>query len=781
MRSWFHRAAAALSFLVPLAVYVRTHTPTVPFWDSGEFIAVSEILGIPHPPGMPFYVLLGRAALLPRLASAPVTLNILAGVAAAITCLFIYLITTHIARRIVEERPAAGPRAAAVAGSVGPGIPLAGLAAALLVAFSYTFWFNAIEAEVYSLAGMIAALGLWVALVWRDKAPEAGSSRLLLLIGYLVALAVGIHLGVALIAPGVAAFVLLVRPRVLTSGRFWGALAVLAVVGVSVHLYLLIRASLNPPINEADPSTFERLWLVLTRDQYKPPTPLLRRAPVGFQLNEMFGQYLWQQYLMGGRGFVRMLLGLVPFALAALGAVVHTRREQKSFALTAITIFFTSLFLVFYLNFTDREVRSRDYFFTMSFQFIPIWFGLGLVALGSEAGARLRRRQLATAAAGGVGLAVAIAVCVHGFANHDRSRYYFARDLAHNFLIGLPRDAILFTNGDNDTFPLWYAQHVEKERPDVSVVNLSLLNTPWYLKELRDGETGPAVPVRMTDTEIDRLAPVYDRSGRPLSVADQGVLAIVGANNWKRPVYGAMTVPEANWRRLGFEGRVVVEGINLQFLRDRTERQCDAGRTMSLLDGVYRYRGIIGPDGDRLRKLEVDPETEGLVQNYGAAFYGAAIEYVRDDSLEAAAHAFRRALVFAPDVPQVHIGLAAMYLEMNRLNDAEQAIADAMMRWPRMGELFKLRGDLFGLREDLDSAAESYRRAIEMNRDFREPYILLHHIYRRQGRIEDARRTLRDLLAVRPQDESAQRYLAEMERMAAPETTRIPFGTSVSP
>jgi tetratricopeptide (TPR) repeat protein len=769
MRQWLHRAAAALSFVVPLAMYVKTHTPTVPFWDSGEFIAVSAVLGIPHPPGMPFYVLLGRVALLPGLAPPAATLNVLAGIAAAVTCLFIYLITVRLAHGISDGRWADPSSRAPLFRGAPPAfaIPLIGLGAAFVAAFSYTFWFNAIEAEVYSLAGMISALGIWAALLWRDRADDPGVSRVLLLVAYLVALAVGIHLSVALIVPGIFLFVLLVRPRTLGSAKLWTWALALAVLGVSVHLYLFIRAHHHPAINEADPSTLHRLWLMLSRDQYKPPTPFVRRAALGYQFDEMFWQYLRAQYVAGGRGILGVALGSLPFLAALAGAVLHWRRDRKGFWLMATTLFLTSIYLVFYLNFTDHEVRARDYFFFLAFQFLPIWFALGLFALAREAAARLPSRgSLGRAATGGVcllGIVYAFSMAVHGMPAHDRSGYYFARDLAHNLLTGLPKNTILFTNGDNDTFPLWYAQFVENERQDIRIVNLSLLNTPWYMKQARDGHPQPAVPVNMSDVEIDALRPTFDRGGRPLGVADQGVYAILTANNWKRPVYAAMTVPESYWSRLGFSGRLKVEGVNLKIEPARVSPSCDAHLTVDLLDHTYQYRGILTPEGKRSARLAVDPETEGLVQNYGASYYAAGRAFVETDSLEAAAHAFKRATIFAPDVAVVHQELAAMYLETFRLAQAEEVIGSAMMRWPRLPELYKLRGDLFGLREDLDGAAESYRKAIELNRDFRAPYVLLYHIYVKQGRPADAGKIIEDFLAGHPQDAGAKDLLAKLD------------------
>jgi tetratricopeptide (TPR) repeat protein len=503
---------------------------------------------------------------------------------------------------------------------------------------------------------------------------------------------------------------------------------------------------------------------MLSRDQYQPPSPFVRRAPLGFQLDDMFFRYLLEQYSVGGPGFLGRLLRAAPLLAAAMGGLWQWRRDRRGFVLVGTTLFFTSLFLVFYLNFTMQEVRPRDYFFSMAFQFLPIWAGLGLAELGLLLASSMRRfRPLAAVAPPLLGVVFALFVGWHGFASHDRSRHTFARDLAHNSLVALPRSSILFTNGDNDTFPLWYAQLVEKQRQDVRVVNLALLNTPWYLKQLRDGYPEPAVPLRLTDAEIDAMRPRMAEGIGPLSVADQAVYEILAANAWQRPVYAAMTVPENHWRRIGLGDRQVIEGITLRFSRDKVERRCDAERTMTVMDQLYRYGGIVGEGGARARRLDVDPDTEGLVQNYGAAYYAAGLEFTAVDSLEAAARAFERANVFAPDIPRVPTALAAMYLETMKLAQAEAVLMDALARWPKSPDLNKLQGDLYGLRDDLARALAQYRRTIELDPNYREAYLLSYHILKRQGLTGEAVAVLRDLLTVMPGDETARRYLSELE------------------
>ena len=176
-------------FLFTAAVYFTTLTPTVPFWDSGEFIAVSYILGIPHPPGTPFYVMLGRIATMIPIASIAQRVNGLSALASALAVLITYLVCLRLIRLAQgPERRPTDEWIAVVGAATG----------ALLLAFSDNFWENSIEAEVYSMMSLAQILVFWLWLRWweaHEKRPTVGP---LLVAVYVMWLCVGLHLGVGM-------------------------------------------------------------------------------------------------------------------------------------------------------------------------------------------------------------------------------------------------------------------------------------------------------------------------------------------------------------------------------------------------------------------------------------------------------------------------------------------------------------------------------------------------------------------------------------------------------
>ena len=313
-------AIALAVFAFALIMYALTVQNTVPFWDAGEFIATSHVLGIPHPPGTPLYVLIGRLCALIPIGSIATRVNFLSSVASALAVLLTYLIIVKLICAMWKP----GSRSENWVGYVG------GVVGAVFMAFSTSFWDSAVEAEVYNISSAGMLLCIWMGLRWRERLDEDKSYMPLLFIAYIGFLAIGIHLGTLLAVPPLVLFVLLVRCRpivvvsyvwlmialaflglgfrvvgmaalaflvvfIILAGTmrsfmwrnlsFTGVAVALAVLGVSVHLYLLIRAGLNPPINEADPSNLDALLKVLTRDQYKPPSPFDRRADFLYQLN----------------------------------------------------------------------------------------------------------------------------------------------------------------------------------------------------------------------------------------------------------------------------------------------------------------------------------------------------------------------------------------------------------------------------------------------------------------------------------------------------------------
>jgi hypothetical protein len=403
---------------------------------------------------------------------------------------------------------------------------LAGAAAAVLVsATAFTVWNQSnVNEKVYTVSLLTIALLSWMAFRWQENLGKGKDDNLLVLIVFILALSVGNHLMAFLAAPAIGLFILYVRPQTLLNWRLYPAAVAAAILGISIHLVLPLRAGLDPIINEAAPTcpdlgsalsaivTYGKAGCValseaLNRTQYDKPPLIPRQAPLGSQITNYLQYFDWQwARSLDGTNTVFAMLRL-PFTmlftgLGVWGAFEHFRRDRASFVYVLALFGTLSAALIYYLNFkygyslqapvSDRdlhEVRERDYFFVVSFSVWGLWAGIGIATLWKEA-----REELGTSLAKASPiLGLALIPLVANWSWASRAQDYSARDWAYNLLMSVEPYAILFTNGDNDTFPLWYLQEVEDTRKDVTVIVTSYLNTAWYTKQIRD-LTAPCPP-----------------------------------------------------------------------------------------------------------------------------------------------------------------------------------------------------------------------------------------------------------------------------------------------
>jgi hypothetical protein len=215
---------------------------------------------------------------------------------------------------------------------------------------------------------------------------------------------------------------------------------------------------------------------------------------------------------------------LLPFLLGIAGLFYQLNRDNKNWSIILLLFAMTGIAIVFYLNQYPNQPRERDYAYAGSFYFYSVWIGLGVLAL-YEGFARLTGEKIAAPLAGLLSLlAVPVLMAEENRDDHDRSGRYLGRDVAFNYLESCAHNAILFTNGDNDTFPLWYAQEVEGKRTDVRVCNLMLLNTDWYIDQMKTKvyESDPlpvTLPVKKYYDGINNQVFIIEKTKDPVDIS----------------------------------------------------------------------------------------------------------------------------------------------------------------------------------------------------------------------------------------------------------------------
>lgn len=192
----------------------------------------------------------------------------------------------------------------------------------------------------------------------------------------------------------------------------------------------------------------------------------------------------------------RNQLYFLPFLLGILGLLYHAKRNQDDAIVVGVFFFFTGLAVQLYINNTPIQPRERDYAYVSTYPF-AIWIGLGVIFVADLIGRAVKKGAVAAVLASVICLlAVPVVMAQQEWDDHDRSLKTLARDHAYNMLSSCDSNAILITNGDNDTYPLWYLQEVEGFRTDVRIVNVNLLGTDWMNDQLRyKVNDAPAIPV----------------------------------------------------------------------------------------------------------------------------------------------------------------------------------------------------------------------------------------------------------------------------------------------
>ena len=650
-------------------VYILTMEASGSFWDCGEFVSSAYKLQIPHPPGAPLFVMMGRFFIIlfgdnPNTAARAV--NFMSALLSGLTILFLFWSITHFARKMVQKTAEA-----LTSGQIFT-IMAAGAVGALAYTFCDSFWYSAVEGEVYGSSSFFTALVFWAILKWEDVSDQPEADRWIIFIFYMMGLSIGVHLLNLLTIPAIVMVYYFKRYKATAWGSvlaffigclitgliqkfviqytikgaawfdiqfvnslglpfftgfafFFILLAALLVVGLryavrkkyyflkigiwsiafmligySTYFTTMIRSSADPAVDMFNVDNPVTLVGYLSRDQYgdwpivygpdfqdRPQrtegseqyikgadkylvggkssgqdwnnTPSSHFFPrmwdngtdrgqpdvyksfgniaegdqptmgnnmryfVAYQTYWMYLRYFFwnfsgKQNDLQGFGNIRdgnAITGIplidnflygdqskmpdsihtknksynrmyaLPFILGMIGLFFQYKRNRKDFIINGLLFFFTGMAVVIYLNQAGQQPRERDYAYVGSFYAFAIWIGLGVIWVKEMFEKVLKSPMANYASAGLCLLAVPVLMGNQEWDDHDRSKKILARDLAKDYLESCPPNAILFSFGDNDTYPLWYAQEVEGIRTDVRVVVNSLLGTDWYMNELR--------------------------------------------------------------------------------------------------------------------------------------------------------------------------------------------------------------------------------------------------------------------------------------------------------
>jgi tetratricopeptide (TPR) repeat protein len=651
---------AAAVFVVTLALYTWTLAPTVTLVDSGELIVAAQSLGVAHPPGFPFYVLLAHAATWLPIGNVAERVNFASAFFGALAVAVVALVAAE-ALRPTPARPGGKKRVPADVAADDATAIVAVLVAALLLACSRTLWSYATLAEVYTLNALLILLAIFLMLRWRREtldaaarraAPEAAApDRLLYAAAFVFGLGLCVHhVTVALLLPALALLVFATAGWRFFASRKLAYAALCACAGLSVYLYLPIAAWREAGLNWSDPRTLQRIWWHLTGRQYQ--------AYFSFSPDEVgkqavaFARHLGREF-----GPWWCPAGLV---LSVVGVRALFRRDRVLLGFLGLVVTFNVAYTLGY-----AIAEDMDAYYLPTFIAATIAAGVGAQQVLRWANAQAARWPLAPRVAAVALLLVPVVALAGNYPFNNRRQYWIARDYVDNILHSVEPNGMVLTLDWQVCSPLLYSHTIEQQRRDVTAIDINLLRRTWYFDYLR--REYPELMERTRD-EVDAFLEdlaqweqdpeLYQRDlalNRRIDTRFHDmIMAFVREHMRTGPVYitqdialNRNTQDALLTQALAAAYQLVPQGLVFQLVRERTFHDPTEAplRTRGLADGTLRF------ELDDVVQQKVFPVYVTMLYNRGRylSLYG---QHAR------AVAAFKQALALDPSFAPAQSALA---------------------------------------------------------------------------------------------------------------------------
>lgn len=723
--STLRKRAGGLAFAFCLIIYVLTLCPTVYWDDAGELIAAAYTLGIPHPPGHPLFVIIGKLFTLIPLGSIAARVNFMSAFFGAAGCLLVYKI---IIERL-EERPWS---------------PAAATGGALFFAFAPTVWEQATVAETTTLHCFFMMLLTLLAfrlssgkIIWRDEA------RSLCLLAFLYGVSLTNHVAGIFFFPSFAYILILKFRRRLFAPKLFIGMSASFFVGLLVYAYLPIRSLMDPAIDWGNPENLRNFLWVITAEQY---SPSLIAKPNVFAIAgnlALRGRDLLHQFTVLG------------CALGLVGAWKLARREKQ------VVVY--SLLVIAALFYTGLNTAFISAYFVPALALMSVWIGVGL----SEAFVWIpslmeRIKAVSLRAAAKRGLCVVLAagfmlpLGMH-YGEMDRSGHEYALRYGEELLESLPENAAFFTTDGYALFILWYLIYCENKRPDVMVVEPTWLAANMALASqvieqypdlaLPDPETVAAYTADATEPELRRYLIIK---------------SILDATYEDRPVYWGMIQKDIPFLR-----NLIPDGIVFRYSASPVVLDDEAlAHNAAFWDSeIARFRGDPQMQKDKIAKeiFPVELNNQGLMfeeldrddlsgwaiemalefnPEYPISRYNLGRLRARAGNHEAAAREYRLAVEGNPYMAVAYYGLGNAKRNMGLHDEAFMAYRMAARLYPDYHEAITAMGQLYVLVGQSEDAVERFQRALEIEPTYGFALRGLATAYLQMDRLNEAKEIL---------------------------------------
>ena len=664
------RAAAGILFIIVFILLYAASYPSIGWWDSGEYASNALNLGIPSPGGSILFVLLGKVFMvlfffLPTI-KAVTLVSIISACLASVFAYYSLLI-------IFDNAPIQLSDAAKI---------LTSFVTALSIPFLYSIWSEATVSRIYLLGLLLTGILLYCSIRIWFSSDNKEKRKLIYLIMFILGVDYTAHRLNLPFIPVVLLLLLFPLRKELKRVSFWLILTGLFLLGFSLNLFILFRSQYHPAFSMDDIQNFSQLfgWINMNRFGESNFSIIFnRRAPFwSYQVNHMYLRYFGWNFL-GTQGsetiFNQINFSYIPLLLGITGFIYSLIKKFKVWILIFTAFFFFSFGLIVYSN--TREgfefIREIDRLFIPSFFVFTLWIGIGLYLLMNLLNKLLMKinipKKLAITKLLFLGfLILPLNIIVTNWFKCDKSGYYFPNDFSYNLLAGCGKNAILFTNGDNDTFPLWYLQSVENIRPDVAVINLSLLNTNYYVEQLQREyhlfpvnsdvlnpdkflpsriDSALTIKIALKDSSLNKIDTIKVKylgrnfgNMQGLLPQDKALISLLETNCGERTAYFSVTADTNSV--VGLSSYLSTLGMIQQLVHVKGNSISSDQLENNLLK-KYRYRNFNNPD------VYTDQTVINLFNNYRHLFIQLSRYYLNKGNKEKAKEIFNMMEEKLPD------------------------------------------------------------------------------------------------------------------------------------